>query len=87
MANEIPIRNIYYMLSYAYDVLNEGDNVNLSNEEFDNILIDYMSEGTILGNLARLSKHINQNGMCEQQAIVNDNDEYTYWQFGVDDND
>lgn len=57
------------------------------NEEFDNILIDYMSEGTILGNLARLSKHINQNGMCEQQAIVNDNDEYTYWQFGVDDND
>lgn len=57
------------------------------NEEFDNTLIDYMSEGTILGNLARLSKHINQNGMCEQQAIVNDNDEYTYWQFGVDDND
>lgn len=57
------------------------------NEEFDNILIDYMSEGTILGNLARLSIHINQNGMCEQQAIVNDNDEYTYWQFGVDDND
>ena len=57
------------------------------NEEFDNILIDYMSEGTILGNLARLSIHINKNVMCEQQAIVNDNDEYTYWQFGVDDND
>lgn len=57
------------------------------NEEFDNILIDYMSEGTILGNLARLSKHINQNGMCEQQDVVNDNDEYAYWQFGVDDND
>ncbi|MCR6547253.1 5-methylcytosine restriction system specificity protein McrC [Dehalobacterium formicoaceticum] len=37
MANEIPIRNIYYMLSYVYDVLKEGDNVHLSNEEFDNI--------------------------------------------------
>lgn len=37
MTNVIPINNIYYMLSYAYDVLKQGDNVNLSNEEFDNI--------------------------------------------------
>ncbi|MBS5823681.1 MAG: 5-methylcytosine-specific restriction endonuclease system specificity protein McrC [Clostridium argentinense] len=37
MTKKIPIRNIYYMLSYAYDVLKEGDNVNLSDEEFDNI--------------------------------------------------
>jgi len=37
MATEIPIRNLYYMLSYAYDVLKVGDNVKLSNEEFDNI--------------------------------------------------
>jgi hypothetical protein len=71
------------LLSMLIPKLLHGD----FNEEFDNILIDYMSEGTILGNLARLSKHINQNGMCEQQAIANDNDEYTYWQFGVDDND
>lgn len=33
----IPIRNIYYMLSYAYDILNEGDNQKLSDEEFENI--------------------------------------------------
>ncbi|TWH59348.1 5-methylcytosine-specific restriction enzyme subunit McrC [Desulfitobacterium sp. LBE] len=37
MANEIPIRNIYYMLSYAYDVLKEGENVKLADEVFENI--------------------------------------------------
>lgn len=37
MSKEIPIRNIYYMLSYAYDVLKEGDNVYLANEKFRNI--------------------------------------------------
>lgn len=33
----IPIRNIYYMLSYAYDVLKQGENVALANEKFENI--------------------------------------------------
>lgn len=47
MASVIPIRNIYYMLSYAYDVLKQGGNVNLSNEEFDNI---YDLFGKILAN-------------------------------------
>jgi len=37
VTNVIPIRNIYYMLSYAYDVLKQGENVALANEEFDNI--------------------------------------------------
>ena len=37
MANEIPIRNIYYMLSYAYDVMKEGENVKLADEDFENI--------------------------------------------------
>ncbi len=37
MASKIPIKNIYYMLCYAYDILKTGENVNLSNEEFDNI--------------------------------------------------
>lgn len=37
MTNVIPIKNIYYMLSYAYDVLKQGENVTLANEEFDNI--------------------------------------------------
>ncbi len=37
MESKIPIRNIYYMLCYAYDILKQGDNVNLSNEDFDNI--------------------------------------------------
>lgn len=37
MANEIPIQNIYYMLSYAYDVLKEGENVKLADDDFENI--------------------------------------------------
>ena len=37
MTNVIPIKNIYYMLSYAYDVLTQGDNLSLANEEFENI--------------------------------------------------
>lgn len=68
MANEIPIRNIYYMLSYAYDVLKEGDNVNLSNEEFDNI---YDLFGKILVNgLSLLIKHgFNREYICVSDEL------------------
>ena len=33
----IPIRNIYYMLSYAFQVLNEQGYKNLATEQFDNV--------------------------------------------------
>ena len=32
----IPVRNIYYMLSYAFQVLNENGYSNISTEEFEN---------------------------------------------------
>ena len=37
MAIEIPIKNIYYMLCYSYSILEEKDNINLSNEKFENV--------------------------------------------------
>jgi 5-methylcytosine-specific restriction enzyme subunit McrC len=37
MAIEIPIKNIYYMLCYSYSILKEKDNINLSNEKFENV--------------------------------------------------
>ena len=33
----IPIKNIYYMLSYAYQILNEQGYRDIALEEFDNI--------------------------------------------------
>ncbi len=35
--NRIPIKNIYYMLSYAFHVLNQTNIENVATEEFDNI--------------------------------------------------
>lgn len=34
---KIPIKNIYYMLSYAWGILEESDTINVGSEEFDNI--------------------------------------------------
>ena len=37
MADQIKIKNIYYMLSYAYQNLNEGPYKNIDLESFNNI--------------------------------------------------
>ena len=37
MADQIKIKNIYYMLSYAYQNLNEGPYKNVDPETFNNI--------------------------------------------------
>lgn len=50
--------------------------------ELDEILSFYMKEGTILGNLARLSRQINKKVVSEFS-----NDEFCEWQFGGDYND
>lgn len=34
---KIPIRNIYHMLCYAWNVLDQSDNIFLDSEKFDNI--------------------------------------------------
>lgn len=57
------------------------------NREFGDLLIEYFSEGTILGNLARIGKNIN---CCEnnyENAVNDNNSNYIYdvWQFGDDD--
>ncbi|KIL07330.1 hypothetical protein SR42_14175 [Clostridium botulinum] len=45
---KIPIRNIYYMLSYAYNVLKQGSFADLGEEKFDDIY-DLLSEILIRG--------------------------------------
>lgn len=35
--SKIPIRNIYYMLCYAWEMVDKSEEVSLGNEEFDNI--------------------------------------------------
>jgi 5-methylcytosine-specific restriction enzyme subunit McrC len=68
MANEIPIRNIYYMLSYAYDVLKEGDNVNLSNEEFDNIY-DLFGKILVNGLSLLIKRGFNREYICVSDEL------------------
>lgn len=50
--------------------------------EFDEMMILYMKEGTVLGNLSRLSKKINMEKIqkCNRQ-------EFTEWQFSGDEDD
>lgn len=45
---KIPIKNIYYMLSYAYGVLRQNNYSNISSEQFDNIY-ELLSEILIKG--------------------------------------
>ncbi|WP_055666329.1 5-methylcytosine-specific restriction endonuclease system specificity protein McrC [Desnuesiella massiliensis] len=68
MANEIPIRNIYYMLSYAYDVLKKGDNVNLSNEEFDNIY-DLFGKILVTGLSLLIKRGFNREYICVSDEL------------------
>ena len=68
MTNEIPIRNIYYMLSYAYDVLKEGDNVNLSNEEFDNIY-DLFGKILVNGLSLLIKRGFNREYICMSDEL------------------
>lgn len=51
----IPIKNIYYMLSYAFHVLNEKEYETVATEEFDNIL-ELFSEILAIG----LNKQVKQ---------------------------
>lgn len=68
MTKSIPIRNIYYMLSYAYDVLRHGDNKKLSSEEFENI---YDLFGKILVNGLNLliKRGFNREYVCASDEI------------------
>ncbi len=68
MSNIIPIQNIYYMLSYAYDVLKQGGNISLSNEEFANI---YDLFGKILVNSLNLliKRGFNREYVCTSDEL------------------
>lgn len=54
---KIPIRNIYYMLSYAYNVLKQDSFANLGEEEFENIY-DLLTEILIRGIRNQVKKGI-----------------------------
>jgi 5-methylcytosine-specific restriction enzyme subunit McrC len=68
MTKEIPIRNIYYMLSYAYDVLREGDNVYLSDEEFDNIY-DLFAKILVNGLNLLIKRGFNKEYVCVSDEL------------------
>ena len=51
-------------------------------EEFDHVLSLYMRGGTILGNLARLSKKINS-----KKKQISSRFEFSEWQFGSNDHE
>lgn len=63
----IPVKNIYYMLSYAFNVLNEDIYRNAATEEFDNTA-NLFSEILILG----LNKQIKQ-GLLRDYIEIDEN--------------
>lgn len=56
------------MLSYAYDVLKEGDNINLSNEEFDNIY-DLFGKILINGLSLLIKRGFNREYICVSDEL------------------
>ena len=64
----IPIRNIYYMLSYAFQTLQEKGYQNLSTEEFDNVaelFAAILSKGITL----QLKRGLNRKYLTQQESL------------------
>jgi McrBC 5-methylcytosine restriction system component len=60
--SEIPIKNIYYMLCYAWETLTQSDNIAVDSEEFNNIY-DLLSKVLISG-----IKHLLKRGFYKEYA-------------------
>ncbi|MDR7870717.1 MAG: 5-methylcytosine-specific restriction endonuclease system specificity protein McrC [Tissierellaceae bacterium] len=65
---KIPIKNIYYMLCYAWNVLEQTDNVSLASEKFDNIY-NLFSRIYISGTSNLIKRGLNRYYIQENEAI------------------
>ncbi len=64
----IPIKNIYYMLSYAFQTLNESGYANISTEEFDNTA-DLFASILIKGINIQLKRGLNKNYLEVNESL------------------
>lgn len=66
---KIPIRNIYYMLSYAYNVLKQDSFAKLGEEEFENIY-DLLTEILIIGIRNQVKKGIYKEYINNDESLT-----------------
>lgn len=65
----IPVRNIYYMLSYAFQALQQGAYRRMSTEDFENVQ-DLLSEILILGMNSQIKRGIERGYVEHAEDIV-----------------
>ncbi len=65
---KIPIKNIYYMLCYAWNVLEQSDNIFLGSEKFDNIY-NLFARIYINGTSSLIKRGLNRYYIQENEAI------------------
>lgn len=68
MSDSIPIKNIYYMLSYAFQVLNQDCYKNLSGEPFKN-LADMFAAILQKGIENQIKKYLNREYIIEKESL------------------
>jgi 5-methylcytosine-specific restriction enzyme subunit McrC len=68
---KIPIKNIYYMLCYAWNTLSQSDNVDVGSEKFDNIY-NLLTRVLINGvrHLLKRGFHREYSGRCEELSLI-----------------
>lgn len=65
---KIPIRNIYYMLCYAWNVLEQSDSIFLGSEKFDNIY-NLFARIYINGTSSLIKRGLNRYYIQEKEAV------------------
>lgn len=68
MSSNIPIKNIYYMLSYAYQILNQDAYRKMATEEFEN-LADMFSALLQKGIESQLKRYLNREYVLEKDSL------------------
>lgn len=66
---KIPIKNIYYMLCYAWNVLEQSDNIILGSEKFDNIY-NLFARIYISGTSSLIKRGFNRYYIQENEAVL-----------------
>lgn len=65
----IAVRNIYYMMTYAFEVLQEREYANLSTEEFENI-DDLLAAILILGLNGQIKRGLNREYLLKNEVLT-----------------
>lgn len=69
MTDNIPLKNIYYMLSYAFQVLNESGYKNVETEEFENTG-DLFAAIIIRGIELQIKKYLNREYVSNTESLT-----------------